>query len=391
MSTREYIVLRSKTSVAPDTGFLGAQPESMAAADMELLDAELTKAEQEDIRRDPNTRAIAEPMPMALIEPVAIADAESIMADDVTWGVRAVGAEQSSFTGEGVVVAVLDTGIDPHHPAFTGVTLQRKNFTQEGEDDSNGHGTHCAGTIFGQNVNGLRIGVAPKIARALVGKVLGFGGNSSGTIAKAIQWALAEGAHVISMSLGIDFPGYVKHLTDRGMDVRPATSLALEQYRANVNLFNELANFIKANGAIAQGTIVVAASGNESRRPDYEIAVAPPAAAAEILSVGALQQDDAGLLSPAWFSNTQCTLSAPGVDIVSAFPGGGLKAMNGTSMATPHVAGVAALWAAKLLEENGEVDEESLRAKLRAHASTQSFVAGVERSDIGEGIVQAPA
>lgn len=109
------------------------------------------------------------------------------------------------FRSEPAVAA--DTGSDPDHPAFDGVTLKRKDFTQEGDDDTHEHGTHCAGTIFGQNADGLRIGVAPNTERALIGKVLGFGSILSATIANAMQWALAADAYVISMSLGIDFPG----------------------------------------------------------------------------------------------------------------------------------------------------------------------------------------
>ncbi len=101
---------------------------------------------------------------------------------------------------------MLDTGIDANHPAFAGVQLVQRNFTEEPPQDLHGHGSHCAGTIFGRDVAGTRIGVARNIKRALIGKVLGEGGGSSATLARAIHWALEEGAHVISMSLGIDFP-----------------------------------------------------------------------------------------------------------------------------------------------------------------------------------------
>ena len=74
--------------------------------------------------------------------------------------VQAVRAPDSSFTGAGVVVAVLDTGIDPNHTAFANVPLVQKNFTSEPDDDQDGHGTHCAGTIFGQDIDNYRIGVA---------------------------------------------------------------------------------------------------------------------------------------------------------------------------------------------------------------------------------------
>ena len=84
-----------------------------------------------------------------------------------------MGADTSSCTGNGIVVAVLDTGIDASHPAFAGVEVIQKDFTGEGDGDQHGHGTHCAGTIFGRNVNGTRIGVAMGVKKALIGKVLG--------------------------------------------------------------------------------------------------------------------------------------------------------------------------------------------------------------------------
>ena len=167
-----------------------AVPEAMG-----VEEAELTIRERSDLRRDPRVRAIAPPMPMALIEPVEFESVIALEEAEATWGVEAVGATASPFDGSGITVAVLDTGIDPNHPAFAGAELLRRNFTTEGEDDLNGHGTHCAGTIFGKDVQGRRIGVARNIKRALIGKVLGEGGGSSATIAKAIQWAVEEGAH----------------------------------------------------------------------------------------------------------------------------------------------------------------------------------------------------
>ncbi|UUZ52799.1 S8 family serine peptidase [Massilia sp. H-1] len=91
----------------------------------------------------------------------------------------------------------------------------QKDFTGDGNGDGHGHGTHCAGTIFGRAVNGIRIGVAPGVTRALIGKVLDSdGGGSSDNIVEAMLWAVEQGAHVISMSIGMDFGGYVKQLTD---------------------------------------------------------------------------------------------------------------------------------------------------------------------------------
>jgi subtilisin family serine protease len=395
MSLQSYIVLRRKPVLAPAAAAMrrprGFAPTAVAEPEaVELTVADLTPKETAELRRDPNARAVARPMPMKLVAPVD-EQAASAAAGTTEWGVKAVGATTSPFDGAGVKVAVLDTGIDPNHPAFAGVTLERMNFTAEADDDQHGHGTHCAGTIFGRDVGGRRIGVARGVTHALIGKVLGNGGGSSADIAKAIQWAIHGGANVISMSLGIDFPGYVRYLHEtQGLPIEAATSIALEAYRANVNLFSELADFVRAMGPFGQGAVIVAASGNESNRPQYQIAVAPPAAATGILAIGALGEAGSKL-QVAFFSNDQVNVAAPGVNVVSAFPGGGFKSMSGTSMATPHAAGVAALWAQKIVGQTGGVlDGQVLIANLVASGITEPLAAGYEPDDVGTGIVRAP-
>lgn len=401
MTEQEYIVLRTERLSVPVTGNLGgqrgspmAQPGSLAEAaeSLEIRRETLSKQARDDLRRDPRTQAMAQPMPLSLVEPMEPAEAPpaGALAARNTWGIEAIGAHLTAFDGTGVKVAVLDTGIDPQHPAFTGVSLTRRNFTAEGDDDSNGHGTHCAGTIFGRDVDNLRIGVARGVSEAVIGKVLGQGGGSSASLVQAIQWAVDEGAHIVSMSLGIDFPGFVKFLIDRGFETQPATSIALEQYRDNVNLFSRLADLLVARNGLQQSGLIIAASGNESRRPQYEIAVAPPAAGTGILSVGALAEGDAAGHAVANFSNTQCDVSGPGVGVISAWPGGGLKSLGGTSMATPHVAGTGALWAQKQRQQLGSVSSELIKGQILGNATFAPLIAGSERDDVGAGIVVAP-
>jgi subtilisin family serine protease len=394
MADREFIVLRSKRLVVPEAGSRGAViGPSEVRGGVEMIELEagsLTQAERADLRRDSRVQAIAETMPMKLIEPTATNEVTEPAAADATWGIKAVRAMDSPFTGNGIAVAVLDTGIDPNHVAFQGMELVRKNFTAESDDDGHGHGTHCAGTIFGRDVGNLRIGVARGVQRAIIGKVLGAGGGSSASLASAIQWAVNEGASIISMSLGIDFPGFVKELVNvHDLPIESATSIALEQYRANVNLFTVLAESVQAQGLFGQGAMIIAASGNESNRPTFEIAVAPPAAGTGVIAIGALQEGVGGF-SVAHFSNNQVDVSAPGVNVISARRGGGLTSMSGTSMATPHAAGVATLWAQKFRDATGGVEIKPLITQLIGRADTSVLAASFEEDDVGTGIVQAP-
>jgi subtilisin family serine protease len=336
--------------------------------------------------------AVAPVLPLKLISPVNVTLKGQPVVDGKAWGVRAVAADTSPFSGDGVVVAVLDTGIDSSHSAFSGVDIVENDFTGEGNGDRQGHGTHCAGTIFGRDIDGTRIGIARGVKKALIGKVIGQQGGSSDSIVQAIQWAIENGANVVSMSLGMDFPGYQKQLQDSGFPPEMATSRALEGYRANVQLFERLASLVRAQGNFSQGAVIVAAAGNESQRdvsPDFEIAVSPPAVAEGIISVAALDTNGQGL-SVAPFSNTGANVSAPGVGVLSAKVGGGSVALSGTSMATPHVAGVAALWAHKLRTANQPVSAIRLTALLLGQATTQGLVAGFDPFDVGAGLVLAP-
>jgi subtilisin family serine protease len=180
-----YTVLRDMSRAGTDEPFgggivaldLGGTP-AAPRVDREVLN----KREVHDISRAPEVRAVAPVMPTSLVRPVADDDAGAAAADDpapggMAWGIGAVGADTSSRTGAGVVVAILDTGIDTGHPAFAGVNIVAQDFSGSGNGDRQGHGTHVAGTVFGRDVAGTRIGVARGVTEARIGKVLGDDGS----------------------------------------------------------------------------------------------------------------------------------------------------------------------------------------------------------------------
>jgi subtilisin family serine protease len=394
---QQYVIIR--VNRAPRRVFRGPVPfPSGAQPQAESLDVNVVANRQAfaQARADPDVHASGPSMPMRLIAPVSIKAVGSSspapgLGNEVAWGLRAVGADTSSLDGADVVVAVLDTGIDRNHPAFKGVTLVERDFTGDGNGDADGHGTHCAGTIFGRDVEGVRIGIARGVTKALIGKVIGTDGGSSADIASAIQWAIENKANVISMSLGIDFPGYQLQLQNNGLKPKPATSLALEGYRQNLKVFDSVAKLVNALAQFYQPCLLIAAAGNESGRdelPSFEVAASPPAASEGFVSVAALQQGEQGF-TVAPFSNTGANVSGPGVGIISAKAGGSLIAMDGTSMAAPHVAGVATLWAQKLKQEK-KFTTDQLYAKVLASATRSPLNASSTLEGIGAGIVRAP-
>jgi len=289
---------------------------------------------------------------------VAVAD-----ESQATWGLQAVKAVHSSFSGKGIRVAVLDTGCDLKHPDFAGRSITNRSFIPgEVVQDGHGHGTHCIGTSMGPKSppGGPRYGVAYE-AEIHAGKVLSNAGSGSDSqILGGIEWAMRNKCAVVSMSLGAP--------TSPGQG------------------FSQV---FEAAAARAQkaGTLIIAAAGNDSGRPGSIKPVSHPANCPSIMAVAALDSS----LNVARFSNRginpsggQVDIAAPGVDVYSSWPmATRYRRLNGTSMATPHVAGVAALLAQANPGARGAALGQLLTTRARRLAALSS-------ADVGAGLVQAP-
>ena len=363
---------------------------------------EQASAREELAARDEIDTA-ARPMPMSLIKPLIKAEAaatQAILAKakdaGATWGLRALGADPKQFDGAGASVAIIDTGIKRSHPAFSHMpknAIEEADFTEKpGGDfcsapDSDGHGTHCAATICGGIVEGIRIGIAPKIDKLLVAKAIG-GGRGSAALLEALDWAVANRADVISMSLGFDFVGYQISLIERKKIQRnTAISMALTAFRDNIRVFDAWMQLLRSRRKQGYDPVVVAATGNESDRPSFVVERASPSEAESVVAVGAI--DETFSIAP--FSNTNPKFVGPGVDVLSAGGAAELAVMSGTSMACPHIAGLAALyWQAARSGGQAATAERVLKMMERSADDHFGPFKSHPFADIGEGMPRAP-
>ncbi|MBM7809043.1 subtilisin family serine protease [Geodermatophilus bullaregiensis] len=345
--------MTAETAVASDSPVEAIEPEYFVFAEQQTLESlrtHLTDGDTDGVSEYLRgfvqaAEVIARDLGNGRRHQVEVGEEETLVLG-ATWGLVACRVPQSTRSGAGVKVAVLDTGLDLGHPDFTGRHVVHQTFVGQPVQDLHSHGTHCIGTACGPKApagSTPRYGIGHRTS-VFAGKVLSnTGSGSTAGVLAGMNWAIANRCEVISMSLGSQAP------------VQAAYTAA-------------------GRAALNNGSLIVAAAGNASA------ATGAPANSPTIMSVASLDRT----LAPSAFSNFgKVEIAAPGRDVLSSVPRPtryGTK--SGTSMATPHVAGCAALWA----QPSPSLRGESLWRRLVATARHLPHPA----ARVGAGLVQAP-
>ena len=280
------------------------------------------------------------------------------MVNEIPKGVEIIQAPEmwKETKGNGITVAVLDTGCQTDHPDLNERIIGGYNFTTDDGgnplmfEDYNGHGTHVSGTIAASLNNNGVAGVAPE-TNLLILKVLGKDGSGQyDWIIKAIQYAIEQKVDIISMSLG--GPTDVKELHD----------VIIE--------------------AVNKDILIVCAAGNEGDGQDSTDELGYPGCYNEVISVGAVNLDHES--SEFTNSNNQVDLVAPGEKVISTYLNGTYASLSGTSMATPHVSGALALL--KVLS-NAAFERNLTEAELYSQLIKRTVPLGNSPKIEGNGLI----
>jgi subtilisin family serine protease len=288
---------------------------------------------------------------------------EAALKDSVPQ-VNAPQAWAEGYDGKGSKVAVLDTGIDATHPDVKDRILETKSFVP-GEEvvDRNGHGTHVASTIAGSGAasQGVNKGVAPG-AGLIVGKVLDDGGSGADSgIIEAMEWAKAEGADVVSMSLGTSIPDDGSNPMSQAVDALSADGGPLFVIAAG----NSYAAGSIGSPGSAEKALTIAAVDKRDRRADFS-SMGP------LVSSYGLKPD---LSAPGVGINAAASQSVPGVS-------GMYSTKSGTSMATPHVAGAAAILKQRHPDWSGQRIKDALMSSSKKLDAYTPYEQGIGRLDV---------
>jgi subtilisin len=300
-----------------------------------IVTAQLTESEMQALRQNGNVARVEYDAPCHAVgygpyRHLEVQDPWPVTTETIPDGVKQVKAPEAWGTsmGEGIRVAVLDTGIDFNHPDLKdnyagGVTFVEGTSTPM-DDNKYGHGTHCAGTIAAARNGAGVVGVAPKASLYAV-KVLDK--NASGLFSwsiAGIDWCIKNRMHIISMSLG--------------------------------NYCVPTAVELMCNTAWCKGLLIVAGAGNQEGNPapPQQSDVDYPARYKNVIAVSSIDSTD--VVAPNSARGPEIDLCAPGVCILSTLPNGGYGRFSGTSVACPHVSGVAALaWGAHVSSDNEQI------------------------------------
>ncbi len=257
------------------------------------------------------------------------------------WPIKTFNVEKSwrSSQGEGVKIAVIDTGCDLNHDDIKDNLIQGFNFVDKNKDpiDDNSHGTHVAGTISASNNEIGMVGIAPRAKIMPIKALDGSGRGDNKSVTDAILWAVDNGADIITMSLGSEYP-----------------HSPMEQ---------------AISYARSKSVVVFCAAGNSG----IESGIQYPAKYKDTVSIGAINEQ----LEICEFScsGPELDFLAPGANIVSSVPGNSYASMSGTSMATPFAVGCAALLLSYFRKNPNSAIDNMLRTR-------EDYVAAFARNSL---------